>query len=95
MSKYFWFPKSPFDEILVNLPFSIDPINLKFVRFSDKGAKTFLNSVSMFLVIFEIWLDLELSLITFAKFVESKISPFNFIFSLKEIIKSLFFFPSL
>tara|TARA_E500000178_G_scaffold234288_1_gene230769 strand:+ start:391 stop:645 length:255 start_codon:yes stop_codon:yes gene_type:complete len=41
MSKYLLFPKSPFDEILAKLPFLMEPINLKFEIFFDKGVSIF------------------------------------------------------
>ena len=52
MSKKLLFPKSPFEEIFTNFPFFIDPINLKFLSFSDKGAITLERSISISLFIF-------------------------------------------
>ena len=53
MSKKLFSPKSPLAEILVNFPFSILPISLKFFKFSDKGAIILEKSISMSLFIFE------------------------------------------
>ena len=53
MSKYLFSPKSPFEEILLNLPLSIFPINLKFLRLSDNGAIIFVKSISISLFIRE------------------------------------------
>ena len=53
MSKNLLFSKSPLDEIFKNFPFSIKPINLKFFRFSDKGAMILLRLISISLFIFE------------------------------------------
>ena len=49
MSKKLFPPKSPLDEILINLPFFISPINLKFSSFSERGTLIFLKSISIFL----------------------------------------------
>ena len=53
MSKKFFFPKSPFEEILINLPFLILPINLKLFNFSEKGIRISIKSISISLFIFE------------------------------------------
>ena len=53
MSKKLFSPKSPFAEILVNFPLSILPINLKFFRFSDKGAIILVKSISISLLIWK------------------------------------------
>ena len=53
ISKKLLFPKSPFDEILENFPFSILPIKLNLTIFSDKGAITFSKLISISLFIFE------------------------------------------
>ena len=52
MSKNLLSPKSPFEEILTNLPLSIVPINLKFFNFFDRGVSTILMSISISLFIF-------------------------------------------
>ena len=53
MSKKFPPPKLPFEEILTNFPFSIFPINEKFVRLSEKGTATLEKFISISLLILE------------------------------------------
>ena len=81
-------PKSPFDDILINLPFFISPINLKFSSFSDIGTKIFLKSISILLVIsfntFPSFFEKNLAI-----FVASKFDPFIKILSLFSIEKLL------
>ena len=52
MSKKLFPPKSPLDEILVNLPFFISPINLKFSSFSESGALILIKSISILVFTF-------------------------------------------
>ena len=47
ISKYLFSPKLPLDEILTNFPFSIFPINEKFVRLSEKGTATLEKFISI------------------------------------------------
>jgi len=95
MSKKLFSPKSPFAEILVNFPFSILPINLKFFRFSDKGAIILVKSISISLLIWENKLFEFFCLIIFGKFVASIKFPSILIFFPYKIKKSLLVFLSL
>ena len=95
MSKYLFSPKSPFEEILVNLPFLIFPINLKFLRFSDNGAIIFVKSISISLFIWVKFFCSVFRLKNLGKLRASKLDPLIIIFLPYVIEKSLFFFPFL
>ena len=72
----------------------IDPINLKFLSFSDKGATTLERSISISLFIFCNLFFVSRPKI-FGKLVASNDDPLIIIFFLKNIEKSLFLkFPS-
>ena len=75
ISKKLFFPKSPFAEIFANSPLSRYPINLKFFKFSDKGAITLSKSISISLLKFEKLLFLFFVVIILGKFVASNFSP--------------------
>ena len=92
MSKKLPPPKSPLDEILVNFPFSISPINLKFFNLSDKGAITLARLISISLVILTKLFLFEFLFKYLGKLLASNKSPFISIFLPSLIEKSLFFF---
>ena len=73
----------------------IDPINLKFLSFSDIGATTLERSISISLFIFcNLFFFVSRPKI-FGKLVASNDDPLIIIFFLKNIEKSLFLkFPS-
>ena len=68
ISKYLFSPKSPFEEALINFPFLIVPINLKFLSFSERGAFIVLRSISISLFKLEKNLLFPVLLIIFGKF---------------------------
>ena len=94
MSKNLLLPKSPLAVSLLNLPVSKKPINLKFFRFSDKGAFILFRSISISLLILEKLVLFPFWLINLGIFVPSNSEPIILIFLSKNIEKSLFFFPS-
>ncbi len=75
ISKKLFSPKSPFEEALINFPFLIVPINLKFLSFSERGAFIVLRSISISLFKLEKNLLFPLLLIIFGKFFASNSSP--------------------
>ena len=80
ISKKLFAPKSPLEEIFVNFPFSIFPINLKFFRFSDKGTVIFAKSISISLLIWENLFFSSLRFKIFGKLLASNFFPFIDIF---------------
>ena len=92
MSRKLLLPKSPLEDIFINFPFWISPINLKFLRFSDSGAITFLKSISIFLLIFVIVFFEFLLFKIWGSLLASKRVPLIFILSSNKTEKSLFFF---
>ena len=93
MSKKLLFPKSPFEEILVKLPFSILPKSLKFFNFSDKGAIIFCISISISVFKFSKSFLPDLLLKIFCKLLASNRVPFIEMFLSNNNEKSLFLLP--
>ena len=89
ISKKLLFPKSPLEEIFTSFLFSIFPISLNFESFSDNGAITFTNSISIFLFKFLKLLLFFFCDKIFGKLLASNIFPLISIFFPNKIVKSL------
>ena len=89
ISKKLLFPKSPLEEIFTSFPFSICPISLNFESFSDNGAITFANSISMFLFKFLKLLSFFSCNRIYGKLLASNLFPLISIFFPNKIVKSL------
>ena len=82
-------PKSPFEEIFTNLPFSSTPNNLKFLSFFDKGVSICFKSISILLLIFFKILTFDFLFKNLFKFLASYFLPLRFIVFPKSRLKSL------